>query len=398
MINAASARNRSGALRSLAVRCVAWVAENAVLLYSRPRNRGSDVLLVRLDAIGDFILWIDAAKELRALLPDRRLVLVANSIWADVAACLPFWDEVWPVDVSRLKRHGMYRWKLMAALRKRGFDIAIQPTHSRSFMEGDTVVRASGARDRIGAAGDDRRMLGWQRKVSDGWYTRLVPSRAERMTELERNAEFLRNLGREGFAESLPRLPKLAELPADLRIRQPYLILFPGASWSGRQWPPARFAEIADGLVRETGLMAIVCGSEPEAMLCQQVVESSHANMMNFAGKTSLPQFVELVREARLLIGNETSAIHIAASVGTPAVCILGGGHYGRFLPYGQAVDRAARLEIVIRAMPCFGCDWQCSQPHEPGAAVPCIGEIPVREVMDASRRALGTQTALALA
>jgi len=52
------------------------------------------------------------------------------------------------------------------------------------------------------------------------------------------------------------------------------------------------------------------------------------------AGKTTIAQLVELIRNASLLIGNDSAAIHMAAATQTPSVCILGGGHYGRFLPY----------------------------------------------------------------
>jgi len=95
-----------------------------------------------------------------------------------------------------------------------------------------------------------------------------------------------------------------------------------------------------------------------------------------------------LIRGAQALIGNETSGIHIAAAVGVPAVGILGGGHFGRFLPYPNSIE-SPKPEAVFHAMECYGCNWNCSQPHVRGEAVPCIRSVDVQDVMAALGRAL---------
>ena len=45
------------------------------------------VLLIRVDAIGDFVLWLDTAKEYRKLYPSEeyRIVLVGNKLWGELA-------------------------------------------------------------------------------------------------------------------------------------------------------------------------------------------------------------------------------------------------------------------------------------------------------------------------
>ena len=58
------------------------------------------IVLIRLDAIGDFIIWLDSAKEFRVIYPSERIVLIANSSWASLAKTMPYWDEVLPLDLS----------------------------------------------------------------------------------------------------------------------------------------------------------------------------------------------------------------------------------------------------------------------------------------------------------
>jgi hypothetical protein len=78
-------------LREFAILC----ADNIVYTLSRGGTPDpGKCLLVRLDAIGDYILWSDAAKATKAHLArkDVAVVLLANELWADLAA--PEFDEI----------------------------------------------------------------------------------------------------------------------------------------------------------------------------------------------------------------------------------------------------------------------------------------------------------------
>ena len=89
-----------------------------------------------------------------------------------------------------------------------------------------------------------------------------------------------------------------------------------------------------------------------------------------------------MVSDAKFLIGNETSAIHIAAAVRTPSVCILGGGHFGRFIPYKLEKEPDGPLPIpVYYKMTCFNCNWNCIYPIKKGEPTPCIKDITVDHV-----------------
>ena len=115
-------------------------------IQSPQQNQLELVLLIRQDAIGDFVIWLDTAKEFRYLYPSEKykIVLVGNALWYGLAKALPYWDEVIPVDIKQFKTIFSYRWNLLKQVRNLGAQIAIQPTFSREFYHGDTLVRASG--------------------------------------------------------------------------------------------------------------------------------------------------------------------------------------------------------------------------------------------------------------
>jgi ADP-heptose:LPS heptosyltransferase len=92
------------------------------------------------------------------------------------------------------------------------------------------------------------------------------------------------------------------------------------------------------------------------------------------------------------VLTNDTSAVHLAAATGVPAVCITGGGHWRRFVPYPASLGIVADLVEVVsmeQDMTCFNCDWRCVLPHVNGEALPCVSRVPVARVIEAVDRVL---------
>src|SRR5262249_2537967 len=331
------------------------------------------VAIVRLDRIGDFVLWLDSVEALLKQVRGRPVTLIANSTWSELAEKLPFWNAVIPVDTARFTKNPLYRFGVLRRISRMGFEIAIQPVHSRVALIGDAIIRATKARERIGSSGDCSNMAAWQKRIGDGWYTKLLPADPRPMMELLRNEEFVRAIGDPEFTAGFPVLPKVTELSTSLRFAQSYFVVFPGALWAGRQWPKENFAELVDKIGARTGWTAVLCGSDAEFRLCADVSGLATWRTINLAGKTSLCELVEIIRRAEFLIGNETSAVHISSAVGTPSICVLGGGHFGRFLPYKPDGRQSGVGPLaVFHMMDCYGCNWHCTQPHETGQAVPC--------------------------
>ncbi len=367
-----------------------WIVKDLIYLVEikgREDRAVSKILLIRLDAIGDFILWSDSAREIRESYPveNYKITLLGNQLWADFAEHLPWFDSVWPLDKVQFLESRIYRTSILNKIREAGFDIVIHTTFSREFILGDYIVWLSGAKIRIGSYGDHSNIKYWHKKIGDRWYTDLISVALEPKMELLRNAEFMRGLGSTGFSARLPELPNGYSSPYRTG-EQEYYVLFPGAGWTGRQWPLERFSQVAEKMYNLTSLTGIVCGSSSERELGESLIRSTAAPLENLAGETTLLDLVSIIGDSRIVIANETCAIHIAAAVSVPSVCILGGGHYGRFVPYQLEVDPRGRPLpfAVTRSMDCFGCNWNCIYQIAENQPVPCIACITVDSVWGA--------------
>lgn len=349
-----------------------------------PQGKKS-VLVVKLDAIGDFILWLDSAAALRRMYPPEkyRLVLLGNSLWGELVELSQLFDEYVPLERKRFQQDICYRLNVMLSLRRRAWAFAIQPTFSRESLFGDSVIRVCGADERIGSRGDNSNQSAVAKRITDRWYTRLVPACRRPLMELKRNAEFIRALGMVGFRASIPVLTVQRFMPTELSLSD-YFVVVPGANVPMRRWPVAKFAALTKLIGESVRLTVVVCGAPGEQALGMRLKDLIGAGALDYTGRTGLADYAAIIKGARFLIGNESSAVHIAAAVGTPAFCIAGGGHFGRFVPYRVEKTTSARMPVVItKTMDCFGCGWKCTHSLTKHALWPCIDHVSVEDVWE---------------
>ncbi|MBE9480733.1 MAG: glycosyltransferase family 9 protein [Bacteroidetes bacterium] len=356
-----------------------------IILSYHSQKAKNKILIIRLDAIGDFILWLDSAQHFRKIYPYKKIVLLGNQAWTDLAKKFHYWDEVWPLDKLRFTYNLIYRFQLLKKIRQAGFDIVIQPTYSREFLYGDAIVRISEARKKIGSVGDYSNILPIEKKISDRFYTQLIPSNPKPLMELRRNAEFVRGLGYELQAALPDMMPVAQGINNPVANNSPYFVLFPGALWTRKQWPIEKFSEFASLVFHETGMSAVICGGVTERQLGKALIAIMDIPVVNMVGETSLAELVAIIKDAQFLLSNDTSAVHIASAVATSAFCLLGGGHYGRFMPYDIETETKKPLPVaIIHQMDCFNCNWRCRYFIKDNEPAPCIEKISVEEVFAA--------------
>jgi ADP-heptose:LPS heptosyltransferase len=351
-------------------------------------SKRSGVALIRLDAIGDFILWIDTAKEYREFYKSDNITLIANEEWVELALQLPYWDKIIPVSTSRLSESATYRWTTLRKIRRSGFAVAIQPTFSRVLSLGDSLIRASNAPQRIGSEGDLSNMTIQERSRANCWYTSLAPASKKPLHELHRNAEFINFVTRKHHTVKIPSLPESMENRVVNNLDIDYFVVAPGSSWNGKRWDPRNYAALIAGICTKYKLKPVICGTRSERELCEKIEKDSRQYCTNLAGLTSLVDYIEIIRRAKLIISNDSSAAHFAAAVGTPVVCILGGGHYGRFFPYPKDFSRLSMF-VVNKKMDCYDCNWVCRHARKHGRPVHCIDSIEFEDVLRIADEAL---------
>lgn len=357
------------------------------------------VVVIKIDAIGDFLIWLDSASQYRLLYPKQKITLVCNTACAELAGQTGFFDELIPVQGRRFESDNKYKKEIWDCFRDRRFHTLLQTAYSRT-IDMDLLAMNIPATQKIAFVADESRVnlsrylaFGKIRRRLDRIYDRLIPSGGEHLMELERNAVFVRALGQKDFQAGYPSLPEM-QVRDGVIPKKPYAVIFPGASSGKKMWPIERYAAVGRYIVSEKKLDICLCGGENEAYLYRQFVDAMKKpeygkNVHDLFGRTTLSELAEVIRNANLLIGNDTSGIHFAAAVNTKGICIFGEFAYGRFLPYrcGRDCEDHAPIVVCSAGKPCAGCAYgsitpECRQHLLRTGRYQCMDEVSVEQVI----------------
>jgi ADP-heptose:LPS heptosyltransferase len=155
---------------------------------------------------------------------------------------------------------------------------------------------------------------------------RFVPY-PDGLREVERHLKLVEHLGieRHGSHKDLPVYnadrSALAEIVPGEALANPYVVVHPGASVPERQWPPQRFAAVADALARD-GCRIVLTGSLAEAAVTTAVRQAMHAPAVDLTGRTTLGTLGALLAGAALLVSNDTGVMHVGEAVEAPLVAV----------------------------------------------------------------------------
>lgn len=348
-----------------------------------PKPLVEHILWIRLDAIGDALLAASMLEPLRGALPGARISVVCQPHVAELYEACPFVDEVLTVDKARALRDPAHLKAVLADIAGLGADLCLHSVYSREPLA-DAIAGACGALRRIGHFGDDHNRNPEDRPKLDACYTELVPPGEAWDLELERHRDFLGHLGIQ--TESLrPCVWTTDEdgVEADRLLREAglegrsFIVLFAGAQWDMRVYP--RYAEaLVPILTDHPDLAVLALGTEKERALSQDILDRLPADALNLCGAVSLRVCAALMGRARVGVGAETGLAHMAAAVGLPHAVVLGGGHFGRFMPYSPLTFSA------VLPLDCFLCDWRCIHPRHH-----CVKDLDPAVLSEAVRRAL---------
>jgi ADP-heptose:LPS heptosyltransferase len=241
--------------------------------WARARN----LLVMRLDNIGDVVMAGPVLRALKSNLPEARITLMASPGGAQAAPLLPWVDDllVWRVlwqDLGRLPFDPGREWELVDTLAARHFDAAVILT---SFSQ---TPHAAGFISHL--AGIPLRL--WESKeMAGGVLTHELPSRPDEIHQVERNLGLIESVGfRVDDRRLVLDIPAEARLGAQVRLAgagvpagAPYLLLLPWASCPARTYPPDRFGAAARRLARATGWPVVVAGAERDRERSATVLE-----------------------------------------------------------------------------------------------------------------------------
>ena len=267
------------------------------------------VLVIKLGALGDFVLAFGPFAAIRAAHPDADITLLTTAPFAEFARVAPWFDRV-AVDA----RPRVWDVPGMLRLRQvlRGFDRVYDlQTSDRSGW----YFWLAGRPDWSG--------------IARGCTFPHANPRRDAMHTIERQRDQLVMAGITLFPTPDTRwLTKAKPLPVAGGGAVPatlsFVVLIPGAAphRPRKRWPAERFGELADELAH-LGYRVSVVGTAADKPIAEAIRRHCDAKVADLTGRTNLLQLARTLARVDLAIGNDTGPTHLAAALGTPTIALF---------------------------------------------------------------------------
>lgn len=316
------------------------------------------ILIYRCGAIGDTIVAIPAIRAIRNRYPRANFILMTASggegiVWTDrVLSEFGWFDNVITYEAGDLKSTSGL-WRIVRRVRAMKLDavfyLGSDKNSALKILRDQLFFRLAGVRSFIGTHSD---------KVSFWGRLRRKPHRYP--NEVDR---LLAELSHRGIQSGevrfdLPITPahtqKVNDILSANGLSHPrrLVAMCPGSKQKIKIWPEERFAEIGRRLIADADADVVIVGGSDEAAVGERLIAGWPAGRAsNLAQRLSILESAELLRRCVFYVGNDTGAMHLAATVGTRCVAIFAAREPARsWHPYG---DNHA---ILRKSVPCQNC------------------------------------------
>lgn len=280
-------------------------------------NDPNKILVRATNWVGDAVMSLPALRALRERYPHAHIAILAKPWVGDLYGREPFCNEVIPYSPKTLGE----KWAVGRSLAKCGFDMAIL---LQNAFEAAAIAYAARIPERIGYARDGRGFL-LTKAIA-------VPEKKE-----HERFYYLELLKRAGTIEHIPESDAIrldgataARVAGEARFRamgmgETIIGVSPGAAYgSAKRWLPERFAEAANRIAKELGAQVAIFGSAAERDVCEQVASAVTVPVHDFAGETTLGEYIDLAAASTVYLTNDSGPMHIASALGLPTVAIFG--------------------------------------------------------------------------
>ncbi len=311
------------------------------------------ILVRATNWVGDAVMSLAALHALREANPQAHIAILARSWVADLYGREPFCDELIPYDVPVATRSLGPHWRVVQELKGRKFDAALL---LQNAFEAAAIVWAARIPVRIGYSRDGRGLLLTQAiqvpkpgevPCHQRFYYLELLKRAGLIDTYSEHAESLLTGASDAVAAGRQRL-------VEAGLSMPVLGVSPGAAFgTAKRWLPDRFTETTVLLARTYNCSVAFFGSKAEAWLCESIcaeVRAEGVESVNFAGRTTLREFIEMAAACRLYLTNDSGPMHIASASGVPTVAVFGSTDPAATGPAGH------RFAIVRQPVECSPC------------------------------------------
>jgi ADP-heptose:LPS heptosyltransferase len=320
-------------------------------------------LIIRFSSIGDIVLTSPVIRCLKNQFPEAEVHFLTKKRNFDLIQANPYIDRIHLFEDSLPD--------VLSKLKEEKFDFIIDLHNNlRSLRIKIALKTQSHTFNKL--------------NIRKWLYTRFKLNYMPEGHIVDRNLETLKSfkivddgIGLDYFIPPEDEFP-LVDLPET--FKNGYIALVLAGTYATKQMPAEKYQR----LISETQLPFILLGGKSERALADRILEWETGNVLDFTGKLSINQSASLVKNARLVVANDTGLMHIAAAFHKKILSVWGNTspELGMF-PYLPG-EGSEILEVKgLSCRPCSKLGYhECPKKH-----FRCMNDLPESRMIEWVKR-----------
>ena len=354
------------------------------------------ILVVKLDHIGDCITAMPAIRRLKRCFPGARISVLSSRACKGIWALEPTIEEVITFDFFHAKSSmGEVEltdndWRALEDLLvPYCFDLAID---LRKHMETRPVLRRAGARYTAGY--DHKGRYPWL-DIALEWNEDQASFRKRQHTgdDLNNLIDAVAAAGEDDRATVTPIRGSLPEgVSDDALFEKPVVCIHPTAGNDMKQWPPDYFTSLINQLIAQEDVHIAIVGAPEDSKIASSIIAGvlRPEAVWSFVGKLKLAELPAFIALCSLFVGNDSGPKHIAAGLGIPTLGIHSGTVDSR--EWGPMGASAVGIDRDMTCSPCYR-----SKLEDCHRSLACLRHILPGDVFRACKKLLALSAAPAV-
>lgn len=301
-------------------------------------------LIIRFSSIGDIVLTSPVARCLKSQFPGAEIHYLTKKRNADLLIASPYIDKVQVLDDSLTHIIGM--------LKKEKYDYIIDLHNNLRSLRVKAELRIKSF---------SFNKLNFHKFMLTSFKIRFMPDGHI----VDRNLATLQHFNVVNDGKGLDHfIPpedeiKIADLPET--FQNGYIALVLAGTYTTKKVPVEKYRQ----LIGEN-YPCILLGGKNEHAVAANILEWNMGNVIDFTGKLSINQSASVVKNARLVISNDTGLMHIAAAFHKKILSIW--GNTVPELGMSPYLPGEGSKILEIKELPCRPCSklgyHECPKKH----------------------------------
>lgn len=299
------------------------------------------ILTIKPSSLGDVVHSLPFLNVIRTCFPKAEIHWVIAKGLEGLLEGHPMVNKLWIINKDKWKKIKNVKGTisefnvLFKELKKENFDLVVD---LQGLLRSGVLTAATSAPVRIGFAD--------AREGSKIFYTHKVEGGRD-IHAVDRYLKIADFLGCDITDIRFPfPLHFKSSIITNYSLPEDYAVIVPGARWKTKVWPSKKFGKLSSKLP----IMTVIVGSKTDIDIANEIVALSKGTAISLADKTDLKELIEVIRNARFMVSNDSGPMHIAAALGISVFAIFGPTDPLRTGPYGEG-------HTVIREdIPCAPC------------------------------------------